>query len=374
MVDSICIAHGEPIGLGYGGSVRVVSLARSLAVDGYDVHLVAPTSTESEMTQQELEDVTLHPVRISSRGAIDQIPRALLISRRAKSVRAEYNAQLQVERGTLAGIGTYMGLSDYIVDLHDIGFNGPLYANLPLSTIVQRFVCHMEHRGVERASHVIAVSDRMAKYVQSEWNIDPGKIHVVHNGVRRDILDLEPDTNEIEGQISFIGSLNYNINYDKIIKLATEIDGAKIHVIGDGYKRGDLESSIKQREVDDVIVHGFLPDQEAYKILGQSQVCIFPLMDTHHTKVAQHMKGFDYGAMGKAIATDQDGTAEILEANDAALVSNTSDPSEFISNVCRLLEDHELRERLGTNARGLAEEYQWQNQGKKLVDLYEREF
>jgi glycosyltransferase involved in cell wall biosynthesis len=81
------------------------------------------------------------------------------------------------------------------------------------------------------------------------------------------------------------------------------------------------------------------------------------------------MKGFDYGALKKASATDRDGTANILESHDAALISDPGKPEEFILNVRELLNDEAKRSRLGQRARKVAEKFTWERQGEKLVKL-----
>lgn len=375
MGPSICIAHGEALSIEGGGTVRVVSLACALERNGFDVHLVAPSSNNKDREPPELDQLAFHPVNISVHGPIDQLPRAILVLQEAKSVAQEYDAILQVERATLAGVATYLGCSDYVLDLHDIGFNGPLYGNMPFSGLISKFVYHMEKRGVQHAREVIAVSERMAEFVQNEWGAADDSIHIIHNGIRSKVSSFaDNDVSETPGQVSFIGSLNYNIDYDKLLKLAETIEEATIHIIGDGYKREELETAVQQRGIENVIVHGFLPDEEAYDILRRSQVCIFPLEDTHHTRVAQHMKGLDYGALGKAIATDRDGTAELLADHDAALVSDPGNPDEFIANVRTLLEDEKLRSRLGQNAKELATDLTWNNQGDQLADMYAQKF
>lgn len=372
MAQSICLAHAENIGLESGGTVRVVGLSKSLADYGYDIHLVAPKPKNPDRIPDGLSDVTLHFAPIKARSVFDQFPRALLVSRKAKQVVDKHDALLQIERGTLAGVATLLGCSDYVVDLHDIGFDGPLYQNLPLSNPIQKFVYKMEKRGVEEASKVISVSDAMAKYVETEWGVHENSSFIVHNGVRSKVFNFNnPNTSEEDGMVAFIGSINYNIDYEKFIHLAQSIDGIDLHVIGDGYKRKELEEEVNRRDLPNIHVHGFLPDGKAYTILRRSQVCVFPLMDTHHTRVAQHMKGFDYGALGKAIATDRDGTAGILEENNAALVSDTGTPNELVSNVRRLLSDDSLRAELGANAKELAEEFTWEAQGEALASVYD---
>jgi glycosyltransferase involved in cell wall biosynthesis len=369
MADSVCIAHAENIGQGSGGTIRVASLAKELVKAGFEVHLVAPKPRSNTEIPDQLSEVEIHTVPITSKGTLDQIPRALAVSWQARKVAKKHDAILQVERGTLAGFVALMGETDYALDLHDIGFNGPLYQDLPLAPIVTRFVEWMERRGVQKANEVIAVSEPMRDFVEEGW--EATNTAVIHNGVRPEILQygseksIKPESKEV----AFIGNLNDNIAYEKFCLLAKEIEDIQVHVIGDGFERSTLESLVDAHDVENVEIHGFLPDEEAYRILMRAEVCIFPLEDTHHTRMAQHMKGFDYSALSKAIATDRDGTANILESYDAALISDPGVPQEFVENTRELLNDEKKRDRLGKRARKVAEQFTWDNQAKKLVEL-----
>lgn len=373
MDTSICIAHGERLGLESGGTVRVVSLAKSLADNGFDVHLVAPKPSNANNIPDGLDEINFHPVSVSANGIIDQLPRAFLISKKAKKITQQHNAMLQIERGTLAGVATLLGCSNYIVDLHDIGFNGPLFSSLPLSIAFKKFVYQMEKRGVQHAKRVIAVSNGMKQFVKDEWGVPDDSVDIIYNGVRSNILEFIYEEEEVDGMISFIGSLNYNIDYEKILKLALEVKNVNIHIIGKGYKLAELAKAVRNKGINNITVHGFLPDKDAYSFIRQSQVCIFPVMNTHHTKMAQHMKCLDYGAFGKAIATDRDGTANILEEHKAALVSDPGNPDEFVENVRQLLNNKKLRKQLGENAKKLVKDFTWEEQGKKLVEIYTNE-
>lgn len=374
MNDCVCIAHAENIGHESGGTIRVASLAQSLVEADYEVHLVAPSPREGTEVPGRLSNVNIHIVPVTSRGTLDQVPRALTVSWKALRLTRSLNARLQVERATLAGFVSLLGGTDYVLDLHDIGFNGPLYRNLPLSPLVTRFVRRMERQGVKNAGKVIAVSEPMQRFVEDEWGAtDTG---VIHNGVRSEILRFgaERSANQTDSDVAFIGNLNHNIAYEKFCKLAEEVKGIRIHVIGDGVKRSRLEKMVQERGLNNIEIHGYLPDEQAYTRLMKAAVCIFPLRDNHHTRMAQHMKGFDYGALGKAIATDRDSTANILEENDAALVSDPANPEQLVENVQALLDDERQRKELGQRAREIAETFTWKRQGQKLVELHESFF
>jgi glycosyltransferase involved in cell wall biosynthesis len=363
----VVIAHGGNIGFQGGGTLRVLTFAKSLAERGYDVSLVVPKPV-GNIPEDVRESVRIYTVPVVPRGLWSQITRAIFVSLKAKKLAEKEGAILQIEHSTLGGIASLLGCSNYVLDVHDLEFDGDQYRSIPLAS---KGIYYLERRAVKKASKIIAVSDVMKDFISKEWGIEKSKIDVIPNGVRSKILNFKTDEKEEEGLVSFLGVLTHNIDYEKIFLLSKELEKTRIFVIGDGPMRCKLLKRLKGGNIANVIVPGYLPDEKAYGILARSQVCIFPLRDTFHTRVAAHMKAFDYAALGKAIATDRDATARVFEMHDAALVSDPSKPEEFVENVRRLLNDEGLRKRLGMRARKLAENFTWEKQGEKLVRLYE---
>ena len=363
-MSKIVIAHGGNIGFHGGGTNRVLAFAKALAENGYSVSLVVPKPTGKIPKL----DVEIHTIPLRAKGIKDQILRALFVSWKAKKLAEKENAILQIEHSTLGGIAASLGCSNYVLDIHDLEFDGDLYRSIPLAL---NLIYRLEKRAVEKTRKIIVVSEPMKDFLVNEWKVPEDKIEIIPNGYFEEKLKRFDGSEEEEGLISFIGVFTHNIDYDKVIELAKSREDARIYMIGDGPMRAEFIKKVKREGLKNVLAPGFLPDDEAYSILAKSQVCIFPLRNTFHTKVAMHMKALDYAALGKAIATDRDGTARIFEKHNAALVSDPAKPEEFIENVCRLLDDENLRKKLGKNARRLVKDFTWEKQGKKLVRVYE---
>ncbi len=363
----IIIAHGGNIGFQGGGTNRVLAFARALAENGYDVSLVVP-KPEGEIPEY-ANSIEIHTVSITPRSVWDQMPRAFLVSLKAKKIAKREDAILQIEHSTLGGIAALLGCSDYVLDVHDLEFDGDLYRKVPMGS---RFIHYLERKAVSKAERVVVVSEPMREFMIGEWNVPEEKIEVIPNGYFAEKLDKFESSGEEEGLISFIGVLTHNVDYGKVINLAKSRRNARIYMMGDGPMRVHLQEIVGESGLDNVIVPGFLPDNEAYGILARSQVCINPRKNDLHTTVSAGVKNFDYAALGKAIATDRDGTARIFEEHDAALVSDPANPDEFVENVHRLLDDDSLRRKLGETARRLVRDFTWKKQGERLVRVYEK--
>ena len=84
------------------------------------------------------------------------------------------------------------------------------------------------------------------------------------------------------------------------------------------------------------------------------------------------LKLLDFFAMGKAVVSTSIGAEGNIACNDMHILIGDT-PQEFAANVMRLIDSPEERQRLGTNARRLAEnEYSWESVGKRFIELYRR--
>jgi len=373
MTSKICIAHGMNIGFRSGGTNRVLVFAKALAENGYDVSLVVPKPV-GKIPEDIIDIIKIYTVPIKpKRSVINQIPRALSVALKAKKIAEKEKAILQIEHSTLGGIAALLGCSNYILDVHDLEFDGSLYKSIPLAPKV---IYYLERKAVSKALKVIVVSEPMKEFLVENWKVSEEKVTVIPNGC--EVERIKPSEKEIEGLISFIGVLHHEIDYEKMIELAKSVnENTKIYIIGDGPMKDKFAKMIKNEKLKNIILMGFLPfpeNNKAYEILAHSQVCIAPLKSTLHVRMASTVKTFTYAALGKAIAMDRDGSAIIFERNNAALVSDPAKTEEFIENVHKLLEDKNLRRKLGENARKLVKAFTWEKQGERLVKMYEKKW
>jgi glycosyltransferase involved in cell wall biosynthesis len=365
MLRKIYIVHGGDIGVRVGITNRIIAFAKALISAGYGVGLVAPRPTRE--VPDELRDVELHLVPIKANA--NQIAIALSVCHKGKKIAREKGVILQIEYSILGGVAALLGCSNYVLDADDIRFGNSIYSRYPP---VSKAIYELEKIGVKRALKVIALSEPMKKFFMNEWDVPEEKIEIITSGIFKEKIERlkRIKCDETDGLVSFMGTLiPEDRDYVKIMKLAKSTKNIRIYIIGDGPLKARLLKMF--RGVRNVIFKGYLPEDECYRVLAQSQVCINPMRDTLRTRLAAQLKILDYAALGKAIASDRDAMAMIFEKHRAALVSDPANANEFIKNVHRLLEDSKLRQELGRNARNLVMNFTWEDAGKKLVRLYE---
>jgi len=377
MLQNICIAHGGDISKFQGGTNRVVAFIKALRNSGYNIHLVVP---KPEMKfPKELKDTNIHiyTVPLKAKGVRNQILRAILISLKAKKIAEKNKAVLQIEHSTLCGVAALLGISNYILDIHDISADDPQYTDLPLSTIARGLIYNIEKISTIKAKKIIVVNEFMKRYIIERWGIPEERIEVIPNGYFEEKLKVfNYNVEEVPNMISFLGTLSHKIDINKIIKLAKSLNYSQIYIIGDGPMRSKLERMINRQGIKNVILTGRLPDEEAFSIIAKSQVVIFPLKISPYTATLTSVKLFDYGALGKAIVVDDVSKSEIwkeFRERKAAMFADPRNPDDFVKCVLVLLEDENLRRRLGRNAKRLVKKYTWEKLAERLVKLYKEE-
>ena len=85
------------------------------------------------------------------------------------------------------------------------------------------------------------------------------------------------------------------------------------------------------------------------------------------------VKLFEYMAMGKPIITSNIGQiSEIIEHGETGLLIEPGNYKEFASGILKLVENPQLRDKLGFNARAEFERnYTWEMNAMKVIAVYE---
>jgi glycosyltransferase involved in cell wall biosynthesis len=129
--------------------------------------------------------------------------------------------------------------------------------------------------------------------------------------------------------------------------------GATIVFVGDGPQLSDVKEFFAQRE--GIIVRFFprLPYEQFLQLVAASDVAAFPFPDTPIYRAKCSARIVDYMSMGKAVVTTAIGqnTDYIVDGESGILVP-PGDEENFGRELEKLLQDPQLRARLGQNAKG----------------------
>lgn len=168
----------------------------------------------------------------------------------------------------------------------------------------------------------------------------------------------------------FTGDMSYFFNVCSIINFCEEIfslirkaiPSVKLYVAG---KNPTKEIKLLTSRDEYIIVTGYVKDIRPY--IAQASIVIVPMtLDDGGFKI----KLLEAMAMGKAVVSTSIG-ARGIDVTPEKNILIADNPKEFARRVIGLLNDEELREKIGANARKLVEEeYSWEKMTDKLNDIF----
>ena len=190
---------------------------------------------------------------------------------------------------------------------------------------------------------------------------------VVPNGV--DCAYFTPvSASPTAGRVVFVGGTYFFPNRDAVEYLMSDIwsrvraarGSASLRLIG----RSSEADQARYDAVPGVVSLGQVPDVRPH--IAEACCCVVPIRFGGGTRI----KVLDAWAMGKAVISTSRG-CEGLEAVDGENILIRDTPQEIADAVVRVLDDGELRLRLGKGGRATVDErYSWDIIGERLREAY----
>ncbi|MFC1865761.1 glycosyltransferase family 4 protein [Chloroflexota bacterium] len=236
-----------------------------------------------------------------------------------------------------------------------------------LAMIIQRLV-------LSRANRIIPTNESRAKYAirhgarRERIRMDPFRINISKFPKPSSTLKKELGI-EDKKAISFIGRLvSYNYVTD-IIHIAAKVyphrNDAIFLMVGDGDERKVLEELSHSLRLDDIVKFlGMQQWQKSMQIRVISDVSLCLMAGNSLVEAAV--------AATPLIAYDVDWHYELVRNNETGFLLPEGDINGVAEAIIKLLDDHELAQRLGQNARKLAIERHSTERVRRIrIQLYE---
>ncbi len=403
----LCADTGIPVLGQTGGAAHVRGLLTAFHRAGHSVVLVAPRLDKSPWEKRAKIDVPL--VHLQPGTDIDSV--ILYIKEFVRMVGVE-NSRLPTElRRILYNRDLYSQIKrrckeerpDFIYERASLyatagvslanEMNVPLVleVNAPLAmeqasyraTGLGDLASRTEQWILSRATAVVAVSAQLRDYVVS-LGVDPFRVHVVPNGIDPALFRPDPPDPHV-GQrwalgdgpvLGFVGGLRpwHGVKILPLLldRLVKRYGNLRLVIVGDGPMRSELESELKNRNLDgNYVFTSSLPQEEVATLIPHFDVALAPYSRLNHMFYYSPLKIFEYMGCGvPVVAAGVGQIEEVVEHGRTGLIYSPDDMDGLVSACDQLLADPAMRQRLGrAAAKEIHERYTWDHNAARVIEL-----
>ena len=235
------------------------------------------------------------------------------------------------------------------------------------------------------ADITIATNESYKQVQMERAKRDPRTIFIVRNGpdkLRMSPVQPSPRLKAMNKYIlCYVGSLNPQDGVDYLLRslryLLNDLKRSDFHcvIMGTGDSLQDLRDLAGTLQLNGCVeLTGFVSDEDLQSNLAAADICVDPDPSSPLNDVSTWIKIMEYMAYAKPIVSF-DLKETRFSAGEAAAYAKPNGESEFAEMIAHLMEQPELRRKMGTYGRQRVEqELQWTKVGQNLLTAYETLF
>ena len=232
------------------------------------------------------------------------------------------------------------------------------------------------------ADITIATNESYKQVQMERAKRDPRTIFIVRNGpdkLRMSPVQPSPRLKAMNKCIlCYVGSLNPQDGVDYLLRslryLLNDLKRSDFHcvIMGTGDSLQDLRDLAGTLQLNGCVeLTGFVSDEDLQSNLAAADICVDPDPSSPLNDVSTWIKIMEYMAYAKPIVSF-DLKETRFSAGEAAAYAKPNGESEFAEMIAHLMEQPELRKKMGTYGRQRVEqELQWTKVGQNLLTAYE---
>lgn len=232
------------------------------------------------------------------------------------------------------------------------------------------------------ATRVVVVSNALKDRIVDRLSLNPHKALVVHNGADVELFSTPQDDKPHaewgcgdSPTIVFVGSFKPWHGIDLLVegfdKVHNVLPDVKLVLVGDGPGRPLIEQQVASLGLQQAVsISGVVDHQQVASLVGEAEVAVASYPKQGNGVIQAPLKIVEYMAAGKAIVAPRMQSFEVLEDGKTAVLVEPGDADELAMAILELLNDVDLRERLGqAAAREARTKYSWKRSLDELEQL-----
>ncbi len=375
---------------------RVWQEATTLAQNGYQVSVICPTGKGYDALREDMDGVHIFRHRLPAEGnGVLGYAREYLCALRdelrlAKQVYREFG--FDVIHGCNPPDNIWMVASRfrskgviYVFDHHDI-CPELFEAKFGKKTgLLYKSQLWLERKTYSHCSYAFVTNESYRRIAIERGGMEPEKVRVLRSGPRLERLRIQdPDTAIRRGHrymVGYLGVIGQQEGVEYILKAADYIrntlhrDDIFWGIVGGGPHLQRLRGMSQQMGLDDIVEFtGRVDDATMLRYLNTADVCVNSDEYNDMNDKSTMNKVLEYMALGKPIV-QFDLTEGRYSAREASLYARPNDAQDMALKIITLLDDPEMRRRMGTFGRKRIEtELSWEHTSKALIEGYDTIF
>ena len=261
-----------------------------------------------------------------------------------------------------------------IFDFHEdvpVQIMAKSYMNKFQKNIFSKLVSKYEQYACKKFDYIVSATP----FIKNKFlKINQNTIDINNSPILNEFSDIV-NWNNKENEICYIGAISKNRGIqESLVSLGyIKNNNCRLNLAG-LFENSELEQSCKKKkEWEKVDYKGWLNREQVSLILQRSRIGLVLLHPIINYIDSYPIKLFEYMAAGiPVIASNFPLWKKIIDGHKCGLTVDPMKPQEIADAIDWLLAHPQEAEQMGINGRlAVIEKYNWENEEKKLLDLYE---
>jgi glycosyltransferase involved in cell wall biosynthesis len=241
--------------------------------------------------------------------------------------------------------------------------------------------CVLERFLIRRADEVIATGTYRGEYLVKKYrvaspsvilNCPPLPAAEVHNRALREKLGLADDTVPV---ILYQGVFSGGRGLDKLVLAAAHLDRGVLVLMGWGALEAELRSLVEKKGLEERVyfTEPVGPDRVVYYCMSASVGVVIVLHTSLNNYYATPNKLYEYISAGlPVVSSDFPALKEVVEGYGLGCTFDPEEPESIAAAINLVLAGEQRYDTMRKNALEAARIFNWENESKKLLEIYRR--